>query len=363
MSNPGFPANRKPDNWLRAARFERPDHVPVACNVNASCWHHYDPNFLWEMIAVHPTIFPWFKATGEAERARIENPVFRVDSIAGKPYRDPWGCLWETTDDGIVGAVTEHPLSGWDALPALKVPEPDRTNGMFPVDWADMANRRRKAGAAGQSFGAGLHHGHTFLRLCDLRGYEALIFDMVDGCAELRELVDLVKTFNLAVLDRVLRLGPDAVQIPEDLGMQSGPMLSPQQFDTWLAPCYRSYVNRVRERSDALVHMHSDGDIRTLVPALLDIGMDILNLQDLVNGIEWIETNLKGKVCIDLDIDRQQITRFGTPAQIDALIKEAVCRLGSPNGGLMMIYGLYPGTPEANVNAVLDAMETYAHAY
>jgi hypothetical protein len=27
---------------------------------------------------------------------------------------------------------------------------------------------------------------------------------------------------------------------------------------------------------------------------------------------------LAGKVCIDLDIDRQQVTRFGTPARIDA---------------------------------------------
>lgn len=97
-----------------------------------------------------------------------------------------------------------------------------------------------------------------------------------------------------------------------------------------------------------------------LAGKLLEIGMDILNLQDLVNGLDWIEANLKGKVCIDLDIDSQRITRFGTPAPIDALIRESVSRLGSKAGGLTMIFGLYPGLPEANVAATLDAMETHA---
>jgi len=109
--------------------------------------------------------------------------------------------------------------------------------------------------------------------------------------------------------------------------------------------------------------MHSDGDIRDLVDDLVFSGVDALNLQDLVNGIDWIEANLKGRVCIDIDIDRQQITRFGSPAQIDKLIREEVEKLGSREGGLMMIYGLYPGVPLDNVKAIMDAMERYASYY
>ncbi|MHC4371504.1 MAG: hypothetical protein ACYSW8_28140 [Planctomycetota bacterium] len=109
--------------------------------------------------------------------------------------------------------------------------------------------------------------------------------------------------------------------------------------------------------------MHSDGDIRDLVGDIVVSGVDALNLQDLVNGIDWIAANLKGRVCIDLDIDRQQITRFGTPEQIDDLIRQEVEKLGSPQGGLMMIYGLYPGVPVENVKAVMDAMERYAGFY
>ena len=52
-----------------------------------------------------------------------------------------------------------------------------------------------------------------------------------------------------------------------------------------------------------------------------------------------------------------------TPAQVDALIREEVEKLGSREGGLMMIYGWYPGVPIENAKAVMDAMEEYATHY
>ena len=86
-------------------------------------------------------------------------------------------------------------------------------------------------------------------------------------------------------------------------------------------------------------------------------------LKSIDQKIDWIKENLKGKVCIDLDIDRQKITPKGTPEQVDGLIREEVEKLGSKEGGLMMIYGLYPGVPLENVKALMDAMEKYAFYY
>jgi hypothetical protein len=89
-------------------------------------------------------------------------------------------------------------------------------------------------------------------------------------------------------------------------------------------------------------------------------GVEVVNLQDRVNGIDWIAGRLAGQVCIDLDIDRQEVTVNGRPEDIDALIREEVSKLGRREGGLMMIYGLYPGVPLANAAALMDAMERYA---
>ena len=149
---------------------------------------------------------------------------------------------------------------------------------------------------------------------------------------------------------------------PEDLGMQVGPMLAPADFREYMKPSLQRLVAPARD-AGCIIHMHSDGDIRDLVDDLVDGGVQVLNLQDLVNGIDWIQKRLAGKICIDLDIDRQRVTRFGTPAQIDDLIREEVEKLGSREGGLMTIYGLYPGVPLENVKALMDAMERYTGYY
>lgn len=185
---------------------------------------------------------------------------------------------------------------------------------------------------------------------------------MADKDQRLWRLIEMVETFNMGIVQRYLDLGSEMICYPEDLGMQRGPMLSPEHFRTYIKPIYEHLTAPAR-KADRLVHMHSDGDIRDLADDLVVSGLDALNLQDLVNGIDWMASNLKGRVCIDLDIDRQQITRFGSPEQIDNLIREEVEKLASPQGGLMMIYGLYPGVPLENVKAIMDAMERYATFY
>jgi uroporphyrinogen-III decarboxylase len=185
---------------------------------------------------------------------------------------------------------------------------------------------------------------------------------MTDKETRLSRLIEMVETFNAGIVERYVDVSSAMICYPEDLGMQRGPMLSPENFRTYIKPIYER-IMAPAHKAGCLVHMHSDGDIRDLVDDLVLSGVDALNLQDLVNGIDWIKANLKGKICIDVDIDRQQITRFGSPEQIDKLIREEVEKLGSREGGLMMIYGLYPGIPIDNVKAVMDAMERYASYY
>ncbi len=343
-------------NTLRAIRFERPDCIPMVFWINPACWHHYRPEVLFQLMADHPVLFPDFLP---AQTAITEPaPWERAD----RPYTDAWGCVWQTADDGITGTVTQHPLADWDGLAGLLPPDSAHTNGMTEIDWSAERRQALDARRAGKHCSASLEHGHTFQRLSYLRGYENLLLDMADGEVRLKELINVVEAFNLGLVRRYLNLSVAMLCYPEDLGMQKGPMLSPSLFRKYIRPVYERLTAPARE-ANCLVHMHSDGDIRDFVEDILASGVDALNLQDLVNDVDWIAAHLKGRVCIDLDIDRQQITPFAPPRQIDALIRKEVEALGSPEGGLMMIYGLYPGVPLENVKAVMDAMERYAGFY
>jgi len=344
------------DNTWRAIRFERPEYIPMVFWTNPACWHHYDKDILLELMAEHPIIFAEFDPENQAV------PKIAPWEKAGLPYTDAWGCVWETTDDGITGVVTRNPLTDWSALESFTVPDPGQTNGMMKIDWPTIRKQILKAKSEGKYPIGSLEHGHAFQRLCHLRGYEHLLLDMTDNDARLYRLIEMVETFSLGIVQRFIDLGIEMVCYPEDLGMQRGPMLSPQHFRRYIKPIYE-HLMAPAHQAGCLVHMHSDGDIRELTDDVVLSGVDVLNLQDLVNGVDWIAAKLKGRVCIDLDIDRQQITRFGGPEQIDNLIREEVETLGSPEGGLMMIYGLYPGVPLENVKAIMDAMERYAGFY
>ena len=345
------------ENMLRVVRFETPEYIPMRFHISAACWHHYPPYALEELMASHPLLFPGFEMPSEPT-----SPAYGPGQRAGEPYTDIWGCVWETTDDGIAGVVMEHPLKDWDKFGAYAVRHPRLDEGTDTIDWDRVAESFRNAEAEGRLAQGGLRHGHTFLTLTYIRGYENLLFDMADEEPRLYNLIWMVEDYNMSIVRGYVNCGAEWMGYPEDLGMQVGPMLSLKNFQKYIKPCFQRLMAPARE-AGCIIHMHSDGDIRDLVDDLIDGGVEVINLQDLVNGIDWIKERLAGRVCIDLDIDRQQITRFGTPAQIDALIREAVEKLGSKEGGLMTIFGLYPGTPLENVKALMDAMERYTGYY
>ena len=342
---------------LDCVHFNRPDYIPMTFHINTASWDHYPHEFLFEQMGRHAFLFPDFDATSFVIP---EHPVF---ARAHTPWTDPWGCLWETSMDGLIGVVTKHPLADWEDLKTYEGPDPDKTTHWGPIEWNAHQAADNPIGFMKALRAAEIGHGHTFLKLTDIRGYPNVLFDMVDERKELHTLLEMIEAFNITLVRNYLRyFKVEWLGFAEDLGMQVGPMLSPDQFRKYIKPSYQRMMTIARD-AGCIIHMHSDGDIRDLVDDLIEGGVEVINLQDRVNGIDWIADRLGGEVCIDLDIDRQEITALGTAAQIDELIRTEVQTLGRPEGGLKMTYGLYPGLPLENVTAVMDAMERYATFY
>jgi len=346
------------ENYLRAVRFERPDHIPTIFHINDSCWGRYDQGALQDLMEAHPLLFPNFAR--REEPIAIDHPPF-VSTKA--PWVDPWGSTWEISIDGILGAVTRHALESWDQFESYTPPDPDTTTHWSPIDWHEEAESDNPIGFIDFMKCGEVGHGHTFLKLIDLRGYQNVLYDMVDEEPRLLRLIEMLDEFNLGQVRNFLDIvAVEQMGYAEDLGMQEGPMLSPELFRKYIVPSYRKIMKPAQD-AGCIIHMHSDGDIRLLMDDILACGLDVINLQDLVNGIDWIAEHLTGKVCVDLDVDRQEVMLNGTPEQVDDLVREEVEKLGSREGGLMLVHGVYPGIPLENVAAAMDAMERYAGYY
>lgn len=346
------------ENLLRVVRFEQPEYIPMTFHINASCWHHYPADALHNLMEAHPFLFPDFERP-----TRPVEPVFPPFARRGEPFVDPWGCVWKTVDSGIIGTVIKHPLESWDDFDSYCPPDPNETTHWGPISWEAEAENIGPAISQTCLSNGKIGHNHTWLKLTDIRGYQNVILDMADGEPRLFELLEMLEHFNVGLIRNYIKFGRvEWLGFAEDLGMQQGPMLSPKHFRKYIKPSYQRLMKMARD-AGCIVHVHADGDLRALMDDLLHCAIDVINLQDLVNGVDWIVERLAGKICIDLDIDRQHVTFHGTPDQIDALVRQEVETLGSKQGGLMMIYGLYPGVPLRNIQALMEAMEKYAAYY
>ncbi|NLG26123.1 MAG: hypothetical protein GX558_12255 [Clostridiales bacterium] len=341
------------ENYLRNARFQRPEWIPVSVHINESMWTRYGAE-LSEVIARHPALFPG----GPRDAARLLPYDRETFFDTGKTRRDAWGCLWGYPVDGMDGIVVEEPLADWANFDDYRFPDPETENDRQPRDWAAEARAIALRRGAGRLTYGSLAHGFMLLRITYLRGFENAMLDFMDDEPNLARLIRGIEAHSRHIVSRYLGMGVDVMEFPEDLGTQQSLIVSPATMRKWILPVYRRLMEPVR-RAGCLVGFHSDGRVLEILGELIDAGVDIVNPQDLVNGIDDLAREVKGRACIRLDVDRQKIIPFGTRREIEELIEEEVRKLGSPEGGLEMIVGVYPPTPPENLDALCQALTKY----
>jgi hypothetical protein len=341
------------DNYLRTASMTGGEWIPMRLVISGAEWDMWREE-LEEVVVRHPTFFPGF----ERGRRDYDNWDFGRAYRAGEDFTDNWGCVWHSEIDGIEGIVHGHPLADWAAFDDFRPPDPATQLARGEIDWEQTRRSLHERRDRGLLTTGGVEHGFLFMRLYYLRGFENLMLDMAADEPRLHDLIRTVTDFNLGLVSRYLDIGVDVMHLGEDLGAQRASVMGPAQFTKWIAPAYRRLMDPCRQ-AGLHVHLHSDGYILDIADEILDCGVTIINPQDLLHGIDNLAAELKGRVCVDLDVDRQSIVPFGTRQEIHDLIEEEVRKLGSPQGGLMMVCGIYPPTPPENVDALCSAFEQF----
>lgn len=333
----------------------KPNEIPVRIDFSPSCWEFFGVEQIAKIITDNKDMFPNHEAIINGVKAKEYLPW----QTAGENYVDSWGVTWRTSANGITGAVIKPSIEKWEDLNGFVPPNPELQNGWGTIDWSKTEAEFSKIKKA--KIGA-LRHGFLFLTLTYIRGFENLTYDMYDDEKNLDVLIEIVYQFNKYFVDRYLALGADIMSFPEDLGAQNGPLISPDKFRKYIKPVYEKLFEPVKNKN-VLIYMHSDGFILDLIDDLMEAGVDIINLQDLVNGIDNIRKHIKGRMGIDLDIDRQKITVFGSEKDIDDLIYEAVVKLGDNEKGFGIFHQVYQETPVKNIYALINACRKYKTYY
>lgn len=96
---------------------------------------------------------------------------------------------------------------------------------------------------------------------------------------------------------------------------------------------------------------------------MIEVGLDVINPQVALNGIDPIAEICKGRVCIKADLDDQDTIPYGTPAERREHVKEVVMKPGSREGGVGLEAKLLGPAPLENLEALFAAAREWCTHY
>jgi uroporphyrinogen decarboxylase len=169
---------------------------------------------------------------------------------------------------------------------------------------------------------------------------------------------------DFAILDKFLAVaGPyiEAIQTNDDFGAQDALQISPQLYRELFKPRQRKWIEFVKARTNAKIFLHCDGAIESIIPDLIEIGIDVLNpLQTNARGMD--PARIKREYGRDLafwggGVETQTTLPFGTVDAIRREVRERVEMLGK-NGGHVFatIHNIQPDIPPEKILAIYETV-------
>lgn len=333
------------DQVIRAIEGHGPDYVPAWYNYFATETRTLYGEPLQQLVARYP-----------------DDVVFAVLSTFPPAdqwppgWTDEWGCTW---DRGAVGAVsTSSPLhDSWDRLPwYLEHGLPklrERTDLLQRVSAARAAYADRYLVATTWLA--------VFERLRSIRGAENILLDLHRRPGELETLRDAVAAEFIDQIRGAAAHGADAVLLADDWGTQSSMLISPKHWRRFFADCYRELVGEIHAQG---MHawFHSCGQIRPIIPDLIEIGFDVLHpLQPSAMDLTEIGQAFSGQICFAGGVDVQDWLPLGDAGQVEEQIRWLIDTLDNAQGNYIIAptNSIMPDTPWTNIQVMCETMWSY----
>ena len=123
-----------------------------------------------------------------------------------------------------------------------------------------------------------------------LMGEEALCIAYYEQPELVHAILDTLADTAFRVLERVTaRVPVDILFVHEDMAGKSGPLAGPAQINEFIAPYYRKIWDLLASRGARLFDQDSDGDMRPVIPAFLDAGINCMHPMEPAAGMDIVK--------------------------------------------------------------------------
>jgi len=200
-----------------------------------------------------------------------------------------------------------------------------------------------------------------------LRRMDNFLMDLVIDQSNVERLLDALMERHLAFLEKVCVAVGDVVDIcrfGDDLGMENGPLMSPESYRRLFKPRHQELCDYVKRNSSMHTYLHSCGCIHMLIPDLVDAGFEVLNpVQTTCREMEpqrlkkefGREVTFWGGGC-----DTRTVLNTATPDEVKKHVTERL-EIFSPGGGFVFntVHNILPDVPPQNIVAMYETIDSF----
>ena len=273
------------ERMLRALRHRESDRVPICDSpwvTTVERWHR-------EGLPADttPHAFFGYERAGAGADLSFRMPLETLEETDGwKTVKDAWGATTkvlkgsESVPEPIDFSIKQR--RDWDALKPRYVWTDDRVN------WEPAVAGNLSLAETGQfiQFSAGF----GFDRVQRFVGMPRLLMAMLDEPDWVREMMRATAELIVAAVEEMVHRGLhlDAAFIWNDLAYRNGPFFSPAAFREFELPNQKRLCDCFHAHGLPVI-LHSDGDIRPLIPMLIEAGFDCLQPLEVKAGMNVVE--------------------------------------------------------------------------
>lgn len=298
----------------------------------------------------------------DARPIRTGRPdVTTEHEIDANTFIDEWSVTWRR-------ALGEHFISVNGPFQHLAEPKP---NDLGISVWPDpndrgyyrsLGERARKLHemtdcAVALNLPNGPVHQSQFMR-----GYSEWLKDLLIHPKFVEALAERITEVWVGIATQALEESQDYVDVVsygDDLALQSSPLMRPELYRKLIKPHHQRMAAAVKKFGKPIVY-HSCGSVYSLIPDLLDVGIDALNPVQ-VTAANMDTKRLKQEFGRDLTfwggIDTQRVLPLGTPAEVREEVRRRIEDLGEDGGYVLSpVHNVQPEVPPENIVAMLEAV-------
>jgi len=371
---------------VAAINHKEPDRVPIIIGIsNATGIKMKTYKGIKDLIGVNAPdnyIYDWPElGTAEIDEETLQRlhgdarGVLDLDSLEARernknrephsPYRSSWG-------SGQIEISEGEWTSG---VPPMKEATTIEEIEAFP--WPDLTDPTRVAHCRAQAKKLAEENKYAimgipwllfpFERAFSMQGMDTFLLNMAMYPEFAKALLAKITEKCKEMMDTYLKeTGEflDIIKIGDDLGTQESLMISPKMYREIVKPFHADLIAFTKERTDAKIFFHTDGDVFNLIEDFIEIGVDILNPIQTSAGrmsdLEGLKQTYGDRITFCGAIDTHRVLPSGTPEEVQQEVKRVIQALG-PGGGYMVasVHTIMNDVPPENVLAMVDAVEKY----